>query len=429
MSGALSAIAEPFSKAQLLSTLLPVAVFVLLTLVLVVPALPATLPVVQWVLRLDLQWQLAAVTLAVVLLAALLQNLNGPIIRFFEGYPWCYSWVGQWRTQVHRRRMIAARDQWRGLWTLLVDPAAQRHLDYAKVTDHWNDLARTLNGRYPDEPEAVLPTRFGNVVRSFESYPWRQYKIRAITVWPRLAALLDESYSTLIDDAKASVDFMLNTSLLCGALAVLIAVTHLVFPVRLATAGVLVPLACELAVLAGLAYFFYLAAIPRASAWGMTVKGAFDLFRWRLLEALGYQDRPERLEQEQALWEAISNRLMVSDLNPNPLPPYKLPKAAGTGVRTASTEVEVALLRGARRPAAGCLEVTIQVRNLDRKRPATGVVVTDAVPEGWAYEWGSAGGSHGAVDVSGTNPYCFRIADLAAGEAVRVTYRVVPITT
>jgi hypothetical protein len=429
MSGLLSALAEPFSKSQLLSTLLPVVVFVLLALVLVVPALPATLPVVQWVLSLDSQWRLAAVTLAVVLFAALLQNLNGPIIRFFEGYPWRDSWVGQWRTRVHRGRMMAARDQWRGLWTLLVDPAAQQHPDYAKVTDHWNDLARTLNGLYPDEPDAVLPTRFGNVVRSFESYPWRQYKIRAITVFPRLAALLDESYSSSIDDAKASVDFMLNTSLLCGALAVLIAVTHLAFPVRLATAGVLVPLACELAVLAGLAYFFYLEAIPRASAWGMTVKGAFDLFRWRLLEALGYQERPESLEQEQALWEGISNRLMVSNLNPDPLPPYKQLKVAETGVRTASTEVEVAVLRGARRPAAGCLEVTIQVQNLDRACPATGVVVTDTVPAGWAYEWGSAVGSHGSVDVRGTNPYCFRIADLAGGEAACVTYRAVPTTT
>jgi len=419
----LSTLSGQFGKTLLLSTLLPVVVFVLLALVLVVPHVPGTVPVLHWVQGLDSEWQLAALTLAVVLLTAVLHNLNGPIIRFYEGYPWCDSWVGRWRARVHRRKMASVKAQWQGLWTLLLDPEAARHADAGKVTDHWNDLARTLNNGYPDEPDAVLPTHLGNVIRSFESYPWRQYRMRAITLWPRLVAVLDETYAALLDDAKSSLDFMLNASLLCGVLAVLVAVVHLVFPVGLATAGVLVPLAVELAVLGGLSYFFYLAAIPRAHSWGMAVKGAFDLFRWKLLESLGYRYQPESLEKERALWDLISSRLILSDLTIDPLPAYEK-KTPATAVR--STELELALVRGASRPAAESLKVTIRVHNPDPARPATGVVITDTVPEAWVYEWGSAASSAGAVEVTGANPYRFKIADLAPGAEALVTYLAVP---
>jgi hypothetical protein len=421
----LSALSGGFSKSLLLSTLLPVVVFVLLALVLVLPQIPGTVAVVHWVQGLDAEWKLAAVTLAVVLLTAVLHNLNGPIIRFYEGYPWCDSWLGRWRTRVHRRKMDETGAQWKGLWTLLVTPEAEAHPDNRKVTGQWNDLARTLNNVYPDELDAVLPTHLGNVVRSFESYPWRQYKMRAITLWPRLAALLDDSYAELIDNAKSSLDFMLNASLLCGVLAVLIATVHLVFPVGLATAGVLVPLGVELAVLGGLCCFFYLAAIPRASAWGMMVKGAFDLFRGKLLESLGYRFQPESLDQEQALWSQISNQMILSDLTIDPLPPYERPKTPPTRVRARPDDIELALLRGTRRPSVDSLRVTIQVRNLDPAQMADRVVVIDTLPEAWAYEWGSADASTGDVEVTGINPYRFKIASLAAGAEARITYRAV----
>ena len=324
MTNLLSAISGQFSKSLLLSTLLPVVVFVLLALVLVVPHVPGTVPVLHWAQGLDTEWRLAAITLGVILLTALLYNLNGPVIRFYEGYPWCDSWVGRWRTRVHRRRMESTSARWHGLLTLLRDDEAERHQGYETAIEHWNELARTLNTQYPDEPGAVLPTRLGNVIRSFESYPWRQYKIRSITVWPRLTPYIDEACAAQIDEAKSSVDFMLNSSLLCGALAALVAAVHLGFPVGLASARVLVPFVLQLAVFGGLAYGFYLAAISRAQSWGMTVKTAFDLFRWKLLEGLGYRSKPGSLEEERSLWEAISNRLILSDLMIDPLPPYEV---------------------------------------------------------------------------------------------------------
>src|SRR5258706_9103518 len=127
MNSLLSALSGGFSKSLLLSTLLPVVVFVLLALVLVLPHVPGTVAFVHWVQGLDAEWKLAAVTLAVVLLTAVLHNLNGPIIRFYEGYPWCDSWLGRWRTRVHRRQMDETRFQWQGFWTFLLTPQTQGH--------------------------------------------------------------------------------------------------------------------------------------------------------------------------------------------------------------------------------------------------------------------------------------------------------------
>lgn len=427
MNSLLSALSGGFSKSLLLSTLLPVVVFVLLALVLVFPHVPGTVGVVHWAQGLDAEWKLAAVSLAVVLLTAVLHNLNGPIIRFYEGYPWCDSWIGRWRSGGYRRTLAATDSQWKGLYTLLVTPEAKARPDYAKVTDHWNELARNLNNLYPDEVDAVLPTRLGNVIRSFESYPWRQYKMRAITLWPRLAALLDDSYAGMIDDAKSSLDFMLNASLLSILLAALIATVHLVFPAGLATAGVLVPLGVEIAVLAGLSYFFYLASIARASAWGVIVKGAFDLYRGKLLESLGYRFQPESLEKEQTLWALVSNRMILSDRMTEPLPPYEKAKTPSTRVRVKPEDVDVAILRGTSRPSAGSLVVTIQVRNRDTARAAESVVLFDTLPEAWAYEWGSAAVGTGTVEVTGFNPYRFKLPRLAAGAEAQVTYRAVSV--
>lgn len=423
MTSLISSLSGQLSRALLLSTLLPVVVFVLLTLVLVLPQVPGTVPVLHWMKSLESEWQFAALTLGAVLLTALLYNLNGPIIRFYEGYPWCDSWIGRRRTRVHRARMESVSVRWRGLWTLLCDSEAERHPGYETVVGHWNELARTLNTQYPDEPEAVLPTRLGNVIRSFESYPRRQYKIQAITVWSRLLARIDEAYAAGIQEVKSGVDFMLNSSLLCGLMASLLALVHLVFPANLISARVLGILLLELLIFGGLAYGFYLAAISRAHAWGMAVKGAFDLYRWNLLEALGYRERPESLEEERQLWEKVSQRLILSDLMIDPLPPYTSPKRAATGVAGKQKEAEIDLLRGVRRLAADSLEVTIRVRNSASSPKATDVTVTDTIPEGWSYEWGSAGSAGGAVEISGSNPYRFQVGDLDSGAARELTYR------
>lgn len=427
MTSLISSLSGQFSRAVLLSMLLPATVFVLLALALVWPVIPESLPLVQWAGSLDTEWKLATITLAIVLVTALLSNLNGLIIRFYEGYPWCDSWLGRWKGSVHRRRLVSQEAEWRGLWTLLRQPEAKAHPGYREAVDHWNQLGRELNSQLPDLPSKVLPTRLGNVIRSFESYPYRQYRIRAITVWPRLSALVDKDYAAQIETIKSTLDFTLNGSLLCGLLAALVLGVRLVYPVRLAEARVWLPALIAVLLLTLAAYGLYLAALSRANAWGNSVKGAFDIYRWRLLESLGYRYAPETLEKERELWDWISTRLILSDLAHRPHPGYVRREKPATSAVAEPGDVALEVTRGASRGAgSSALTITVGVRNRDGSRPASGLKIVDAVADGWLYEWDSAGSSLGAVRVSGTNPYTFEVGDLAPAGAVLVTYRILP---
>jgi len=428
MTSIISSLTGQFGRAILLSVLLPVTVFVLLALALVWPEIPPDIPLVHWAGGLDPEWKLAAITLAVVLLTMLLYTLNGQIIRFYEGYPWSDSFLGIWRSGVLRRRLISRQLESKGLWALLQQSEAKALAGYRDAGDYWNQIARELNTQYPDRSAKVLPTRLGNVIRSFESYPSRQYRIQTITVWPRLVACMDKDYAEQIGNMKSSFDFTLNGSFLSALLAVLILAVHLTFPVGLATLRVWPLVALEIVILLLVSYGFYLAAISRASSWGMVVKGAFDLFRWKLLESLGYRYRPETLDEERALWEWISTRLILSDLAHKPHPGYVQKPTANvaTSAQAAPADLPLELTRGARAEAGGALTITIRVVNRDTQRSATALKVIDTLPDGWLLEWGSVGSSLGAVRIMGTNPYIFDTGGLAAGGEALVSYRILP---
>lgn len=425
MNNLLSAISGQFSKALLLSTMLPVVVFALLTWALVIPWVPHSVPWVAWVGGLDNEWRLVTLSLVVLLLTALLYNLNGPIIRFYEGYPWKDSILGSWRQKVHRERFVRARDRWLGLRRLLAQPTAKTETRHKHAFDFWNSLGRELNSRYPSDAEAVLPTELGNVIRSFEDYPQRQYGLEAITLWPRLIAKIDERYAAQIDDAKSSLDFMLNSSLLCGLLAALFAAVRLYYPVGLVETSDWVPAALVLVALLAAAYLLYQSSIPRAKAWGTMVKGAFDLYRWDLLEALGPWEKPGSREGEAELWDKVSGLLIYSDLTSFPPPAYH-PESPPTVVTAEPPEIQLETSRGGRLAfLGGAVVIQIAVRNTDGALRATGISVQDQLPAGWLCEWGSAEAAGHPVEIRGTNPYQFALGDLGPGQSVVLTYRAV----
>ena len=426
MNNLLSAISGQFSKALLLSTMLPVVVFVLLTWALVIPLMPHSVPWLEWVGGLDSEWKLATLSLVVLLLTALLYNLNGPIIRFYEGYPWRHSWIGDWRKRVHRERFVRTRDRWHGLRRLFYLPGAEDESEYSKVLAYWNLLGRELNDQFPTDEDGVLPTRLGNVIRSFEDYPQRQYSLEAITLWPRLVAKIDERYAAQVDDAKSSLDFMLNSSLLCGLLAALFAAVRLYYPVGLTETYSWSPAVLVLAALLAAAYLLYQLSVPRAQSWGTMVKGAFDLYRWDLLEALGPWEKPGSRKGEAELWDQVSNLLIYSDLTTHPSPDYHPEPSPATVVTAQPTGIPLEISRGGRRAfLSGTITIQIVIRNTDGARRATGVSVQDRLPAGWLCEWGSAKVSNHPVEIRGTNPYQFALDDLPSGQSVVLTYHAV----
>jgi hypothetical protein len=166
-----------------------------------------------------------------------------------------------------------------------------------------------LRAAYPINATEVLPTRLGNVVRSFEEYPRWQDGMSAIPLWPRLVAVIDKEYDARIEDAKSSLDFMLNCSLLSALLAGILAVTGLLAPGRVHLGEWL----AQVVVLGTAAYVFYTGSVSSAHAWGAQMRGAFDLYRGDLLAKLGYGWKPATRDEEREIWMSISRQVIFGD--------------------------------------------------------------------------------------------------------------------
>jgi len=323
VGGLFSTLSKQLLGNFLLSSGLPAVAFVLGFQALVAPHLPETWHLLEAPEALEAEWNTALAAVAVVIVATALTALNGPIIRLFEGYPLEGSWIGGKLAGRHRRRAREAEVWWLGVRSLLRGfdrlPKETREaagIDEAAVDGPgglgslWHEVAQDLAALYPASDRA-LPTRLGNAIRAFEDYPKAEYGIYGVTTWPRLAAVLDEGYARQIADTKQPFDLMLNAAVVSAGLGFLTLVTGLAWPNevgRCVTAwiGWGVPILLLLL----LAWGFYVLAPPRAEAWGDTVKGAFDLHRWKLLEALGFTERPKTMEEEQKLWRQIGGHML-----------------------------------------------------------------------------------------------------------------------
>ncbi len=165
---------------------------------------------------------------------------------------------------------------------------------------------RQLDEDFPPV-DALLPTRFGNVVRAAEAYSLKVYGVDSIKAWLRLTSVVPESFQNTINGARAEVDFFVNACFLSIALTVLAAVALLATLLLATPPFDAVGLIRLFAVPAGwlLASAAYEAAIGRARAWGHIVRSTFDLYLPALAGQLGYR-LPDDPEKRRAFWTAVS---------------------------------------------------------------------------------------------------------------------------
>src|SRR5438128_628746 len=88
MTGLISAISGQFSKSLFLGAFFPTVVFLVAGYLLIGPLMPGPPPLQDALPQIDAQWQLIVWSFLAVVLSGMLFNLNGPIIRLYEGYPW-----------------------------------------------------------------------------------------------------------------------------------------------------------------------------------------------------------------------------------------------------------------------------------------------------------------------------------------------------
>lgn len=246
--------------------------------------------------------------------ATLLALLNYHFYRILEGYagPLKQEMGRQCRLTEHTAELAFLRQE---------PPETAS----AAVRSAYYDRRAAFNLRFPRREDLVLPTRFGNVIRAFESYPERVYGADSIPIWPRLQAVLPKDFAGMIADARAQVDFFVNLvvlGLLIGVVAIVRLLINQYFVQYCARPDgtgfaycalhgwndarfrwdLLVWSSASFAV----ARTCYKLAVDRAIAWGIYVRSAFDLYLPVLASQLGY-DVPLTNEGRIRFWRAVNS--------------------------------------------------------------------------------------------------------------------------
>jgi hypothetical protein len=253
-------------------------------------------------------------------LAAFLLVLNRPLYMLKEGY-WVPSWIpDQWQGgKRYYSRLKGEEERLKGEEEDLAMKVDEEKLRLEEQDEQGSDYltelrirrseaARKLGEEFPDE-DFLLPTRFGNIIRSFESYSRLVYGLEDIEGWSRLIAVIPKDYRDLIDGAKAQVDFWLNL----WFLSLLITTEYVVVVVGLTLWGDsrqgLVELVWSWTLLylvasIILAIFSSWQSGRAAVIWGDYVKASYDVFVPELGRKLGF---PSVTREEQIpLWVLFS---------------------------------------------------------------------------------------------------------------------------
>jgi len=206
-------------------------------------------------------------------------------------------------------------------------------------------------------------------------------------------------------------------------LGFLILVFGLVHPVRLADRDWLIAWLLQVGGFFVLSYAFYRWSIPRAKSWGNMVKSAFDLYRQDLLKQLGYQQNPQQKEDERTLWDLISKQMLFGDRRGAPRVDYT-DAAPVSPVQQDEPAVPLEIRRAVK-PAAGssALVVVVHIQIADQaQQVAKNIVITETVPAGFDYVWGSASINGTTVEPLGSNPYTFRVNSLRPAHQILLRY-------
>ncbi len=242
----------------------------------------------------------------------LLLALNRDLYRIMEGYlQYNPLRLLGWMEKRRYHRVVSELEKLDDEYSECID---QKKEFPVKSRTRRNELMRQLAEEFPDKEEYLLPTPFGNVLRSFEVYPRYMYGFEAIDGWGRLLAVIPRDYVELIDAARAQVDFWVNL----GIVFILLQIEYIALAFITGT-----PLQWWIVLLfILLGTLAPLRATSSAREWGDFVKSAFDVYRFNLLKSLGIE-LPKSREEERALWTKYSQAIIYRL-------PERLPDLEGT---------------------------------------------------------------------------------------------------
>lgn len=227
--------------------------------------------------------------------------MDMPIYMLLEGRRFWPEWL--------RRRGLAREtkrlERLMSKANLESDPAKQ--VELALLTAQFPLERKT--GR----PVACYPTRLGNLLASFETYPTVKYGLDGVFFWPRLWVAIDKDLREELDSAQAVVDGAVYG---CAALAI---AAPLCISYAFASSPWLDPdwrwLLCA-AGCAALSFACYRGALPRYGQYGALFAAVFDQHRSKLVlgglltdldKHMNVSPSPQRSgpEEARALWRFL----------------------------------------------------------------------------------------------------------------------------
>jgi len=123
--------------------------------------------------------------------------------------------------------------------------------------------------------KATAPTRFGNIVQEYETYPLLRYGMDTVFYWYRLVLLIPKDSYDMIDDASAAAESLMFTSVVFIAFAVFFAFFSQGYPdlfLRVSVVGSSLLLS----------YLVYRASLHPLRSYGENFKALFDAYRGEL---------------------------------------------------------------------------------------------------------------------------------------------------
>ncbi|ABE30550.1 hypothetical protein DR64_116 [Paraburkholderia xenovorans LB400] len=156
--------------------------------------------------------------LAVWTFSVLLTEGNYWMYRALEGYFGPLNSKNRLKNRQERHmylinKISTARFSWQKKLDQLIDtknPSEAQRIEERTAYDQYLALLYTFRKRYPKDISRVRPTRFGNTIVAFESYPLQVYGAESITFWPRLQAAIPKDFAASLTDAKSQVDLFVN---------------------------------------------------------------------------------------------------------------------------------------------------------------------------------------------------------------------------
>lgn len=288
--------AKIFSRDFVLGYFLPSLLFIIVFTFVYITFYNTESNIITDLLKLK-DWAIPSALFSCWFLGVLLMIANYHLVRILEGYPFLqFNYLT--KRQQHKFddlciKLINLREKY------------ELELQNNQLTPdtglEYQNIFLQRRSYYPEKREDVLPTKFGNVMRAFETYSLFMYGMDAIPLWPRLSTIFPESHGEALSAARSMVDHAINIIYL--SIAIIIEyVTLVILTGRLPT-----PWFVLLSLLS--IWIAYRMLITNAIQWGDLVKASFDLYRYDLLKQMGLE-RPKDWEQERILWLTISQSFL-----------------------------------------------------------------------------------------------------------------------